>query len=434
MAWTLRDVEKAVEAAHERGAKAAEVLVKRGTTTRVVRRERRNLTTEASDDSEISVRCWLDGGKVGHAVGVHWDSLDKLITKALKKAEKAAPDPFAGPVARLGAPSRGLGIDDRRHAQITSEDRIDVVVSNEAAAAKVDPRVRTGRFDYSDRREERMLANSKSVAMEASSTTYEASGVVLLRAPGGPYEFETRVAGRAFTATACLPFGAALAQRAAGLADDGPEVSGPMRVLLRSRPAARLMDWLAGKIFHKTPPFLKTGGQLFDRRIHLVDDGALPGGLRSYGFDDRGVLPVPLTVICEGVIDRRPIGIRAARQMQTRPTGHFRGDTYEPTNLQFHAGMRSVNAHLGEQTGLVFDIDDLPNLEKGVNPKTGEVDMVVHGIVWDRQQRLGPRRNVRLTGNLVNALSQVGAVASDTDRILHVDAPAFFMDGMQVDG
>jgi predicted Zn-dependent protease len=435
MTWTLRDLEKLLEGAHAKGARAAEVLAVRGTTTSVVRYDRRNTVSQTEDDSAVLVHCWLADGRRGSVEGPGWEAIEGLFETALEQAEGATPNTHEGPVSRLGTPSRGLGIDDRRHGQLAREDRIDVVNSNEAAASRVDSRVRTGRFGYEDRREQRLLANSKGVGVEAWSTRYDAWGFVELRVPGGPHEFEARVAGRAFTSTACLPFGAALAKRAAALADETDPISGPVRVLMRSQPTSRLMAWLADRIVASEPtPFLEPGRQLFHRRIHLVDDGALAGGLRSFGFDDRGVLPVPLTLIREGVIDRRPIGVSEARASNTRPTGHFRDGRMQVTNLQLHSGMRSVNAHLGEQTGLVFEIDDFADLDGAIDPATGNLDIRVHGHVWDRQKRLGARRMARVTGNLVDVLGQVAAVASDTDRILHVDAPALFVDGFTVEG
>jgi hypothetical protein len=81
----------------------------------------------------------------------------------------------------------------------------------------------------------------------------------------------------------------------------------------------------------------------------------------------------------------------------------------------------------------VLCVDDLPDLS-GLDLRTGALDVVVHGTVLRGQRKVGAARGVRLTGDIVSALRQIIAVASDTDRTLHVDAPALFLDGLGVTG
>ncbi len=434
MTHSLQDLESRVQQAHRAGARAAEFLEHTWSGNEVVLQDRRTVTSSTSQDATLSVRCWLERGQTGEATG-HPDQVDKLIDRALAAAEKAPDNPFAGPVERLDPPAHGLGIDDRRYGQLTREDRHDVVVNNHAAAGKIDPRVRTGRFTYSDRRSRRVFANSRGVAMEFDSTLYEADGLVSLRVGDGPIELSERVAGRAFTSTACLPFGATLARSVASLAEETTAIDGPIRVLLRPRATAALVAWLAEQVMApELPGFLRgRGGQVFHRRLHIVDDGSLPGGLNTRAFDDRGVPPVPLTIVREGRLDARPIDPESARQLGARPTGHCRAGRMAPTNLQLHAGMRSINAHLGEQTGPVFAISHLPDLS-GIDTQTGAVDVIVHGHVWRGHDNLGARRFARLQGDLITALQGIAGVASDTDRIRHVDAPGIFIDGFSVVG
>ena len=63
---------------------------------------------------------------------------------------------------------------------------------------------------------------------------------------------------------------------------------------------------------------------------------------------------------------------------------------------------------------------------------TGDLDLPVDVVVWDRHTPRGALRRARLRGNLVDALRHVVAVTSDTDRILHVDAPGVIVDGLEV--
>lgn len=437
MTPTLQDLEKRVQDARKKGAKGAEILTEEHRGVALVLKGRSNPDRTPTSGRTMTVRCWLDEGRRGDATGSP-DAFDALVDQALAAAESAPTDPFGGPVRRMPAPPRGLGIDDPRHDQITDPDRLEVLTTNRRAAEGCTSRSKVGTFTYAESRTIRRFANHHGVAFEVPTTRYEASGALTLLSDEGAIELVDTIAGPAFASTACLPFGAALAQRVTQLDGDGPPLSGPMRVLLPPRATGRIMAWLAtffaADDLGGEDTFIAraAGEQLFHRRIHLVDDGAAPGGLHTRGFDDRGVTPVPLTLLQEGRVAARFLDPETARRLDTRPTGHVLGDGLAPTNLMLHAGARSVNAWMGEQDETIFEVDDLDT--SGFDPKTGAVDVVVHGRVRHKHDILGARRFVRLKGDLVEALSRVHGVCSDTDRILHVDAPAMFVDGFTVEG
>ena len=69
---------------------------------------------------------------------------------------------------------------------------------------------------------------------------------------------------------------------------------------------------------------------------------------------------------------------------------------------------------------------------QGFDLATGQFDVVVNGVLHDRHKTLGAWRGVHLFGDIVTALQQVASVSSDTDRILDVDAPGLFLDGLSV--
>jgi predicted Zn-dependent protease len=438
MQLTLRDLERAVQRANKLGARGTEILVSETQDTTCSASGRGTPAVRGSSGERCQVRCWVEGGRLGEASG-RISELDRLIEQALERAPLGAEDPFGGPVERLSPSTRGLGIDDRRHEQLTDADRTDVIISNQRAAAKVSAAVEVGTFSYRDRRERRVFVSSKGVQREEYGTTYEGRGVVRLR-DDPTTELNEHIAMRAFAGVSCLPFGVMLAQRAASLIEIGPAIDGPIRVLLGSRPAARLVAWLA-PLFDAQ--ILERGGTLLHnpeggfvelhRRLHLVEDGALPGGLRTRGFDDRGVPAVPLTLIREGTIDARYLDVQTARRLETRPTGHDHDGALRPTNLQLNGGVRSINAFMGEQPEPVFVVDDLPDLD-GLDVATGRMDLPVHGHLRQGHQIKGARRHARLQGNLITALQQVVALTSDTDRILHVDAPGVFVDGLTIVG
>lgn len=438
MELTLRDLERAVQHAHKLGARGAELLVSEHHDTTTSTTGRGNPTVRGSSGESCVARCWVEGGRCGEASGPI-SALHELIAQALERAPHGTEDAFSGPVDRLSPSTRGLSIDDRRHPQLTDADRVEVIVTNHRAASRVHPEVEVGSFSYRDTREHRLFANSRGVQREETGTTYEARAVARLR-DDPTIELHDHVAVRAFAGVACLPYGTMLAQRVASLVRETEPIDGPIRVLFSSRPAARLVAWLAPLFDAHT---LDRGGTLLHnpeggfvelhRRLHLVEDGALPGGLRTRSFDDRGVPPVPLTLIREGTVAARYLDVRTARQLETRPTGHDLHGELRPTNLQLNGGVRSINAFMGEQPEPVFVVDDLPDLS-GLDVKTGAMDVPVSGHLRRGHTIVGARRHARLQGNLVTALQQIAGLTSDTDRILHVDAPGVFVDSLRVVG
>jgi PmbA protein len=170
---------------------------------------------------------------------------------------------------------------------------------------------------------------------------------------------------------------------------------------------------------------------LFDKRLHLLDDGTLPGGLRTTAFDDRGVTPVPLTLLREGWVNNRFFGPEEARQRGARPTGHAVGEGQRPTNLQLRAGTRSMNALLADVSDPVFVLDHVEDIA-GVDLRTGKIEVLGGGTFIRAGKPVGCAYRVQVTGDLVDVLSRVVDVASDTDRVGSVDAPGLLVDGLSI--
>ena len=172
-------------------------------------------------------------------------------------------------------------------------------------------------------------------------------------------------------------------------------------------------------------------GEVVSPKLHIVDDGQLPGGLHSRTFDDRGSFPVPVMLLQEGVIAGRYLTPERARSLDTRPTGHVWSKGLASNNLVMRAGTRSINAMLTERKGLSFLVDDLPNLSK-VNLRTGHFRAKVNGIVMQDNKAVGAMRGVTLTGNLGTLFNNIVDLCNNTDRIGHVDAAAIIADGLEL--
>lgn len=422
-----------LDRAADQGAKGAEVLF-----TRIEALSGRSAAGRLVEDhhrtsESVDVRVWLEGGAAGESTCLADDVTDgweSALAEALTRAGKAAPDPTAGPVGRLTGLDDGLGLMDRRYASTPIKERLAVIADAERGARKVDRRVKTSDFVYEDRFVERRFASSKGNRGHERGTVYQAGGTVEL----GDVVLRQQLDDRTFAGIASLPFGTVLAQRAVALQGRTVELpEGPLRVALAAR--------LVGAIFEALAPAFRASvleaggnvllGQELSDKVHLLDDGSMPGALRTTAFDDRGVAPVPLTLIRDGQVDGRYLAPSMARRLDTRPTGHVLCGEDRPRNLLVRGGSRSINAILSDGQGAVFNAEELHELV-ACDPATGQLELIVHGRSMNGTDELGIARHVRLRGDLVTVLSSVVDVSSDTDRFGHVDAPGYLLDGFVV--
>jgi PmbA protein len=430
----LQRITNLVAHAKKMGARGSEVLSTVSHGTEIDFQRGRVCGEKEQRQERVSVRCWLDGGCAGVAVGL-LDGAEKLVEQALEAAQHSEASPVEGPVARLKSVPGGLGIDDRRFATTPLTEKVDVLANAERSVSMVDKRVVAGRFVYRDARELRSFANSKGVQLEEASTRFLASGTVNAYCEGRTLEISDEICSRTFASTGSLPFGTRLARQAAGLLVTGESLEGEIRILLAPRVTARLFAHL-GEAF-EAQSFLN--GTFFlqprdddepvvDSRIHLVDDGTAHGAYRTRSFDDRGTLPVPLTLLREGRVSGRFMDPETARRLDTQPSGHVLGDELVASNLLLRSGSRSINAMLTDRDGYCLAIQDLPDLS-GLNLLTGQFSVPVHGIVMKGKVPVGAMRHATLSGNMLRMLNQLVEVASDTDRVGHVDAPGMLFDG-----
>lgn len=424
---TLDDLESFIKLARDEGALHAELLretVRGHRVGRAAGSGRSEAETFGSD--QVTVRVWVQGGRVGQLTGPAGDTAE-LVGQALASTFESAEDPFAGPVGRMDASESSLSIRDRRYDRLDADAR-EEVVADVRHQLRGERRFAAGPVLYEDRLRRRQLVNSRGLRFDEEDTVFHLETSI----SGRGLELRQHTTSRSFASVASLPLGVNLVGRAEALLQSGRTLpAGPVRVVIPPLPMSRLLAALGERF---TPDrvagdALIGGGRRFSDKLHIVDDGALPGGLRTVGFDDRGTPPVPLTVVREGEVAGRFLSPERARQLGTRPTGHCRDGGLRAGNLVMREGTRSWNALLTELGGPSLMIDDLPDLS-GLDLSTGRLDLPVDGVVMDANQAVGAMTGVRLTGDLVDLLSNIVHVCNNTDRIGHVDAAAIIADGL----
>ncbi len=427
---------RVLDEARARGARGTEVLRshREGVQFRLESGSPAAVTVTQSDT--IVVRVWLEGGRRGEARGPA-EQLDLLLTRALAGAEDAPEDPFGGPVDRLARAPRGLGTDDRRFEHMTLDDKAEVVTSVARSVGQVDRALHASGLTWADEREVRSFVSSKGLRLTERTTTY--SGGLHVRGATGTdiVTMSDELGCRTFASIASVPYGSLLARRVVAALQPVAHVdAGPIRVVLAPYAVGRLFAQIAAGFTDDATSFFLTAEGApahLHPKLHLLDDGQLTGGLRTRAFDDRGVIPVPLTLIRDGVVDARLTNPRDARRQNIHPTGHVCGDRSEPSNLTLRTGTRSINALTSEIGGTFLRIEDLPPLDDAIDLATGRLRCTVSGTILNGNRPVGAVRNRVLSGSLSEVFTRIVDVTNDTDRVRSVDAPGMILDGFHLE-
>lgn len=405
-----------LERAREGGAKAAEVLRSRRRCL-----EQRGSRQGPAHREELSwtVRVWREGGRAGLGVaGTSGEATDL----ALAASAGAPPDPVVGPAERMPVRTGALGIDDPRHGTLADDDRVEILQLAERALTQNGLKLRDLR--YRESREERAWMSTRGVEAAEGATTYELVATV----GGGDAEARHRIASRRFADVASLPFGPELRRRIEPLLRPVPAAERRLPLVLEPRAMGDLVRAVAPAFAAGTRSFAseRPGLRIASPTLHLTDDAGLFGGLHTRAFDDRGVPPIPVALLKEGVIHGFYHTPEGARALGLRPTGHVVGDVARPSNLIVRPGARTRNVILAELSDYLL-LDRVPD----VDLTTGVVRGTVPVVRVTRGERIGAFL-ARMELPLARLLGALKEVAADQERACEVDAPTGVFEGVDL--
>ena len=420
-----------VGAARQRGAAGVEVLRidEQGLEASV--EGRADVAFRPHRSARVSVRAWTEDGREGRATGAVAEA-DAVVDRALEAARGAAARRGAGPTERAPVGAVVPDLLDRRYVTISREDRAETLSTLVRAARSVDASLRVHDTTYRDAVIVRSFASSRAVRLQERGTTFRVRAAV--DDPVTGLGLAETLEGRSFSTVASVPFTVGLGRRLVALRGEPVPVEGPIRAALSPWAVAQLVRAIL-PCFHLAA--IEAGGLFLhpDRPplsplFHLLDDALLPGGLASRSFDDRGVLPVPLTLLRDGRVEGWYVGTDEARARGGRPTGHDTGGYAVPSNLVVRAGLRSMNAVLAEQTVPIFAIDHFRGLDGGLDLATGALACEVSGqLVLPRNRIAGPAPRLKVHADLGEVFRSIVDLSSDTERYGALDAVGMLVDG-----
>jgi len=216
------------------------------------------------------------------------------------------------------------------------------------------------------------------------------------------------------------------AERAVRLLDSVPSPAGEMTVVLNAGGGGVLFHEACGHgleadaIAKDTTVYAKRkGDQVGSEIFYGVDDGSVPNGWGSFGFDDEGT-PAQRTVLFDGGVQTGEMSDRiSAGKLGTTPTGNGRRQSYQHlpiprmTNSYILPGTTDPAAILADVAhGLYAE-----GLGGGqVNPATGDfVFGITEAYLIENGELTRRVRGANLIGNGPEALAHIDAVGSDFD-------------------
>ncbi len=397
--------------ARDGGARAAEAL---RVETQLLEQVSARRPAVSRVELRWTVRVWGEGGRAGTGAA---EDPDAALAQAFVAMKAAAPSAVAGPADRYAIRAGGNGIDDPRFPGVTDADRADILVSAERAMQAAPVRRRGVRLRQG--RSRRAWMSTRGVEAEEHGTCFE----IFAEADLGDVELDQRLASRHFADVASLPFGPELRRRLDLHARPGPLPAAPLPWVLEPRAVGGLLMSLGeafvgdGRTFVDDLP----DGRLAPSIVHVTDDPARFAGLHTCAFDDRGVPPIAVTLVREGLAHGRYHAPEDARDAGLRPTGHFRDGCLRPANPALRPGSRTRNMILAE-LGEHVSIERLPAVDR----RTGLVSGVALGVLVRGGERVSGVR-VPLSEHVTTLLARATEVAGDQERVNAADASSLVL-------
>jgi len=437
-----------VRRAMQRGATAAECVIRDGTEFSTVVRLGEVETLKESGSKALGIRVF-----VGQRAANTWtsdlspQSLQQMIDSALELAKVTTEDPFASipEAAQLGSIDGDLDLYYDDVNSLSTADRIDYARRAERAALDFDPRISNsegGSFDVATGR--KVLANSHGFLGEFQRSYCSVSAVPIARDEQGKMQRDywysvSRTMGKLESAESV---GQTAAKRTLQRLGARKVKTARVPIIFDPQVARSLLGHIFeaanGESIYRNASFLtgKLGEQIAGENVTVIDDGTIPGGFGSSPFDMEGV-PTRRTVVVEnGVLKSYLLNTYAAKKLGLATTGNA------SRGLAGNPGIGSGNFFLkpGAKTPrqIIGDVKDglyvTEFLGFGVNLVTGDFSRGAGGLWIVNGELTYPVEEITVAGNLKEMLRNISVIGNDLEFRGSVACPTIRIDGMTVAG
>jgi PmbA protein len=437
-----------VKRAMQRGASAAECVVRDGSEFSTVVRLSEVETLKESGSKALGIRVF-----VGQRAASTWTSdlsgegIERMVASALELAKVTSEDPLASlpEAAQLGAIPDDLDLYYDDVYSLATAERIDYARRAERAALDFDPRISNsegGSFDAATGR--KVLANSHGFVGEYQRSYCSVSAVPIARDEQGKMQrdYWYSVARTLSKLESAESVGQTAARHTLRRLGARKVKTARVPIIFDQNVARALLDHIFeavnGDSIYRKASFLvgKLGEKIAAENITVVDDGTIPGGFGSSPFDGEGVPTRRTTVIERGVLKSYLLNTYAAKKLGLQTTGNAsRGLAGTPGigsgNFFLQPGGKTPQQIIAEVKDGLYVTEFLGF---GVNLVTGDFSRGAGGLWIVGGELAYPVEEITVAGNLKEMLNNISEIGNDLEFRGPVACPTIRIDGMTVAG
>jgi PmbA protein len=444
----IEAVDRLLELALARGARAAEVYAEQSVSRRVkvFRGAVEELTSARRKGLGLRV---VQEGSVGYAYTSDLSdaSLGEVVATALGNAGVADHDPDAVLPAPGDEPAR-VEVFDPGLEQATDEQRIELALAVERAALEADPQVKSvDEAVYADGDAQVFLASSAGVRGQYREGHCYAYAYVLGEQDGQietglsftvgrkPADLDPAGCGAEAAMRAVRQLGATKAQTTKTTVVLDPFVSasffGVLSAALTAEAVQKGRSLFAGRV----------GEQVAGAVVTLTDDGIHPDGLASAPFDGEGVPCRRTPLIAGGALAGFLHNVRSAHREGRQSTGNGVRGSYQttpgvgPTNLVLSGPATPLAELIGAIDHGVL-VTNAIGIHSGANPVSGEFSVGISGLLIEGGRVGAPVREVTMAGDIVSMLRSIVALGDDARWVPSgsILTPSVVIEGVSIGG
>jgi PmbA protein len=437
-----------VRRATQRGASAAECVVREGDEFSTVVRLGQVETLKEAGSRSIGVRVFF-GQRAASTYSSDFSAagIERMLKSALELAKITSEDPYAGiPEAdKLGALSGDLDLYHEDVYSLAGAERIDYARRAEKAALDADPRIKNsegGSFDAATGR--KVLANSHGFVGEYRRSYCSVAAVPIAQDDAGNMQRDywysvarslarldpAEQVGKEAARRTLRRLGARKAKTA-----HVPVVLDPM---VANSMLEHIFEGVNGDSVYRGASFLagKVGQQIAGSNITVIDDGTMIGGFGTSPFDGEGI-PTRRTVVIEnGILKSYLLNTYTAKKLGLETTANAsRGlagtPGIGPGNYFLQAGRKSPQQIIGDIKDGLYVTEFLG---MGVNLVTGDYSRGASGLWIVNGELAYPVEEITVAGNLKDIFNNISEIGSDLEFRGSVASPTIRIDGLTVGG
>jgi len=429
---------RAVEFALRRGADEAEAFLSTESGVSVEIERGQIVRSFRRIDEGMGVRA-----VVGKAVGFSYTNMltDGSVMEATENALSAArasrPDKSWSGLPQPRVYVEPKGVYDKRVAEVSSAELVEIAALLLEAAASYDRRVLPVAGGVGASVTGTVVVNSNGVEIFEAGTAFGCSMETVARdgTDVTPACFESRA--ERFMEVDVEAVGAEAAQQAVSSLNPGTLKSGSYPVVFAQAALRSLLYYTlfnavkADYVQRERSAFRgKLGERVASEAVTVFDDGLLEGGLMTRKFDDEGVPSQKTTLIQDGILRGYLYDSYTAGKDHVESTGnasrpgfasYTSTPTLEPSNFVFKPGDASPEELLEVDEGLI--VYGLQGAHSS-NPESGEFSVVATPVWKIRNGEVAEAlQGVMLTGVVYDLLNNVSALGNNIKKVGQLVAP-----------